>query len=253
MALFGNLALCFYLRFVKTSHLKWAVLAMLCYLIALLTREEILPYAALIPLIGYCLSGERKPALQIGGILLVVSLAFVILRRVFVTDAVSSLFLPGWLPQMSFALAPLLFDWSPLIGFVVLWLLILLVRPPCTVWFWLLCVGIAAAPGIIVWRGNNSLLPITFMALFLVAVFSQRRALHIVALTLYLVGSVVAHRHAQLGLAPNSSVRVEQAQRFIYGDWQNTLIWIPIDRVEHLQSEAQIRDVIETSEFWSGW
>lgn len=255
MALFGSLALYCYLRYLQTARGWFAVAALGCYLVALLTREEILPYALLIPLVGWWHNQDRKQALKFGALLLGVSALFVGLRRIFVPDAVAALYLPGWPLQIGFVVLPRLFTWLPLslAALLLFWGLVALAKPNRRAWFWLLCVALAATPGIVISRANNSLLPVTFFALFLVSVFAQKRALHIAVLTLYLSGSIVAHQDAQRALAPNSIDRVTQARRFLYGDWQNSLPWIPPERLEQLRSEAEKTDVIETPPIWSGW
>jgi hypothetical protein len=231
---------------VRSQSAAAQIIGIACFACALLIREESASFALVMPLVGYVKFRDLRRAVITAIPLSLCVIAMFALRRAVVPASDSTIFPLGYLLQVSFALLPRLFTDSllSLIALVAFWALMLLSRPPKLAWLWLICVAITSAHGLIVSRGNNALLPIVFLGLFIGACARDhagtQRRLALAGAVLFIVGSVIAHRDAQRALAPNSAERVDFAQRMLYGDWDYVLPYIPDSRLEGLRASAQI-------------
>ncbi len=255
MVIFGDLTLILFLRALIRRQPRYFAPAILCFVVALFTREEILPYLVIIPAAGLIyawqrtnptdrlreqvLSVLRSPLLRLlilGAIpLVLITGMFWVIRQTTVPNAISAATLEGWLFNLMLVLFPRMpFDSLLIVGLSLLcfWisLIVMLVKLPArsriTALFWLFCVIVASSLGVASARANNLLLPIGFFSLFLATMlgnFGQRsRPVTLLVsgiLILFIVGSAIANQTAQLAITPTSTAYLDENMELVWGRW----------------------------------
>jgi hypothetical protein len=190
VGIFGALAIYGFLLHLDKPAVWKAAASGLAFACALLIRDEALVYLALVPLIGAyrVLQGDWRHRLRTSApalrrialhalVLAVIAAAFLLIRREVVAETpfriapLGLIWSLGWVfvPRL-----PFLPDAVWLGAMAVFWLLMgALMRglpQRGLALLWLACAVIAAAPGLVVTRGNTLLLPICFFCLFLATV-----------------------------------------------------------------------------------
>jgi hypothetical protein len=244
------------------------VLSLTLFVIALLTREDMLIGGVLTPMLALAFLGQRTGEFQLVGLLkplrspegrivivytllmgLLVGVAW-LLRMQFVVGSQTALSMAGWVWSLLWVFVPRL-PFVPIVIWlaimVIFWAaLVLMARAlPITekrlALFWLACTIIAAAPGLVITRANTILLPICFFCLLLatlsdslIKIGGRQRRMTVVLLAVYIVEGAVLHRSAQLSIALNSTEHVRETSLYFWGEWQPALRFIPQTRRDYL-------------------
>ncbi len=235
------------------SPLKWTA-AYLLFAGALLTREDVLTFVVIIPLIGLFQSDAPRRRIIVQAIgLAMVAIGYWVLRTMFVPSASTSISIMGWVYSLAWIFLPRL-AFLPLpvwIGVLVaFWaILFILLRTMHKdqrrlAWLWLVCTVIAASTGLVITRANTLFPALSFFGLFLATILgdalTRSRRLAVlggIALVVFVVGSAAQHRIAQQSLAPNSTEYLVETSRYFWGEWSPAYPFIPEVRREYLQEQ----------------
>lgn len=266
------------------AHLKqpkgWKfALAVLFYALALLIREEILFYTAIIPTLAFVYLLQRDDLLTqlrrwlsvsglrtlviYGGIVITLTVAYWIVRGRLVPQSPLPLNLEGILFQMVAVLFPRL-PAPSLVGSVILivlfWIVLIValrVANKQVRWLTLIFLSfvlIACTPGISSWRADNLLQGIGFFALFVALLlrnFMRRSRLAagvaVLALVGFIGGSAYMHKLAQETMHPYSLYSLEMIYKYTTEGYARSTI--PLERVEYIKAEYAALGINSQADF----
>lgn len=277
MGIIGSLAILALLAYFRRPR-PWLLAAtVIGFTLAILTREEILHYAVIIPAVSAMyllqrgeLRSRRRTLIALTIVLFGIAGVFWLARRAFVPDAGTALQFSGWIFNLVITLFPRMPVGSVIASAVaigVFWLamLLILLRIPRDhqrlALFWLAGAVIACSSGMGSWRGNQLILPISFFALALGTIFgsytmkSRGAARYTSWLVVpFLIGSMILHQTAQENLHPLSTDNLYWSSRFLWGQYKDAPM--PPERVERLRERFAALGVTSLEEYEAaapGW